>query len=225
MRPKTYTHKGITYILRGKHPSLMIWSGTHGDETEVTECVTSYIESHQQDLPDYLYIPEVSPSAVKRKTRRNKHDRDLNRHFHDNTIDEEAKAVMEIVRPYSVPLGITFHEDPDRRTSFYMYDSDVMSEEELKRYRSIMLDTGAKLYTGIDDEADENLRLHVEEGYITTTVDPHEKEMGYSMNWLVEHKVADRIFIPEVPGKADMKLKHEIVDGVFRYSLSLLPKT
>jgi len=222
MVPKSYTHKGIHYILRGSLPTLMIWSGTHGDETEVTECVTSYIEKHQQDLPDYLYIPEVSPSAVKQKTRRNKHDRDLNRHFHDNTVDEEAIAVMEIVRPFSVPLGITFHEDPDRRTSFYIYDSDVMDDTELARYRAIMAGSGAKLYTGIDDEADENLRLHVEKGYISTTIDPHEKEMGYSMNWLVEQKIAQRIFIPEIPGKGEMPLKHAIVNRVFEFCLSLL---
>ena len=200
----------------------MIWSGTHGDETQVTECVTAYIEKHQQELPDYLYIPEVSPSAVERKTRRNKHDRDLNRHFHDNTIDEEAIAVMEIVQKFSVPLGITFHEDPDRRTSFYMYDSDMMSADELVQYRAAMTTTGAKLYTGIDDEEDENLGLHVEKGYISTTIDPHEKEMGYSMNWLVEHRVAKRIFIPEIPGKGDMPLKHAIVDGVFKFCSSLL---
>lgn len=222
MVPQTHTHKGIRYILRGSHPTLMIWSGTHGDETEVTECVTSYIEKHQQELPDYLYIPEVSPSAVERKTRRNKHDRDLNRHFHDSTVDEEAKAVMEIVRPFSLPLAITFHEDPDRRTSFYMYDSHVMNDNELKQYRDVIATTGAKLYTGIDDEADENLRLHVEKGYISTTVDPHEKEMGYSMNWLVQNNIADRIFIPEIPGKGAMSLKHAIVDGVFEFSLSFI---
>ncbi len=222
MEPKTYTHKGIRYILRGTHPTLMIWSGTHGDETEVTGCVTAYIDNHQKNLPDYLYIPEVSPSAVEQKTRRNKHDRDLNRHFHDDTVDDEAKAIMEIVSEFSVPLGITFHEDPDRRTSFYMYDSSVMTDVELEHYRDIMTETGAKLYTGIDDETDANLGLHVEKGYISTTIDPHEKEMGYSMNWLVEHNVAKRIFIPEIPGKGEMPLKHSIVDGVFRFCLSVL---
>lgn len=222
MLPQTHTHDGINYILRGKHPTLMIWSGTHGDETEVTECVSSYLNTHQQNLPDYLYIPEVSPSAVERKTRRNKYDRDVNRHFRQNPVDEEVRAVMDIVRPYSTPLAITFHEDPDRRSSFYIYDSHLMDEAELSQYRAVMTKTGAKLYTGIDDETDENLGLHVDRGYISTTVDPHEKEMGYSMNWLVEQNIAKRVFIPEVPGRADMPLKLAIVDGVFEFCLSLL---
>ncbi len=223
MVPQIYEHNGIQYILRGKHPTLMIWSGTHGDEAEVTECVTAYLDKHQQNVPDYLYIPEVSPSAVERKTRRNKHDRDLNRHFRDSTADEEVRAVMDIVRAFSMPLGITFHEDPDRRSSFYIYDSDLMNETDLSRYREIMLKTGAKLYTGIDDEADKDLSLHVEKGYISTTIEPSDVDTGFSMRWLIENNITKRVFNPEIPGQAPMPLKHAIVDGVFEFCLSLLP--
>jgi hypothetical protein len=224
MQPKTYKRNDITYFVRGSHPTLVIWSGTHGDETEVTECVTDYIHRHEQDLPDYIYIPEVSPSAVAQKTRRNKHGRDLNRHFRDESIDEEAQTIMDIMRPFSTPLGITFHEDPDRTNSFYLYDSSVMTEEELVRYRFAIRETGAKLYTGIDDPADKDLSLHIEEGYISTTIEPQEIDTGFSMRWLIEHNVSKRVFNPEIPGKANMKLKQKLVDATFAFSLTLLPK-
>lgn len=217
----TQTHAGVTYFIRGKHPKLLILSGTHGDEYEVTEHITQFIDTHRQELPDYLYIPEVSPSAVALKTRRNMYNHDLNREFLDIPTDPEAIANMHIMARFRFTLCLAFHEDPDRRISFYMYDNDVLTHRQLQSYRAYVQKTGASLYTGIDDPADTKLRLHVEKGYISTPV-IGTKEKGFSMRWLVEHNKAERVFNPEIPGKADGELKRKLVEAVFLFSLTLV---
>lgn len=205
------------YYIRGKNPKLLILSGTHGDETDVTTCVSHYIDTHQSDLPDYLYIPELSPSAVKLKTRRNIFDHDLNREFLHNPKDPEVITAIKILKPFTFSLCIAFHEDPDRRTAFYMYDSHMLSDEELILYRELIMHTGAKLFTGIDDPADTRLALHVEKGYIHTPVLSNQ-DIGFSMRYLIADHIAKRVFNPEIPGKADMELKQRLVNATFEYS-------
>ncbi|MEK7577615.1 MAG: hypothetical protein AAB492_03320 [Patescibacteria group bacterium] len=207
-----------TYHVRGSEPKLLILSGTHGDETEVTDCVTRYIDTHQSELPDYVYIPELSPTAVKLKTRRNLFGHDLNREFIHEPIDPEVITAMKILDPFTFSLCIAFHEDPDRRTSFYMYDSHILRDTELLEYRQLITQTDAKLFTGIDDPADGKLALHVERGYIHTPI-LGKHDTGFSMRWLIEDHKAQRVFNPEIPGKADMDLKQRLVDMIFEYSI------
>jgi predicted deacylase len=222
MLPTLLTRDGIPFYVRGTDPKLLILSGTHGDEYEVTEFVTNFIEKHDAGLPDYLYIPEVSPSAVALKTRRNKFDRDLNRHFHNEPVDDEVKAVMAVVAPYHFSLCIAFHEDPDRTTTFYTYDSELMTEEQLMQYRDAMDISGMKLFTGIDDPADEHLSLQIEKGYISTPLDHMPVDSGFSMRWLVERGIADRVLNPEIPGKAKLPVKEKAVDGFFGFALQFV---
>lgn len=217
----TKTHAGITYHVSGLHPKLLILSGTHGDEGEVTEHVTRYLVDHNRKLPDYLYIPEVSPSAIAQKTRKNKYGRDLNREFLNLPSDPEVIANMQIIQPHSFSLCIAFHEDPDRSVSYYMYDSDVLTQEELRDYRDSIRNAGAKLFTGIDDPLDLQLSLHVEQGYISTPIGD-DREIGFSMRWLIENKIARRVFNPEVPGRADRQLKKQLVGAVFQFCLRLI---
>lgn len=221
MAISTHSHGNIPYVVRGSDPKLLILSGTHGDEYEVTEHVTAYLDSNQAKLPDYIYIPEASPSAVQLKTRRNKYGHDLNREFLDDPVDPEVIANMYIINPYLFDLCIAFHEDPDRSVSYYMYDSEVLTDAQLKAYRDGILSTGAKLYTGIDDPADKKLSLHVEKGYISTPI-IGDRETGFSMRWLIEHKKARRVFNPEIPGRADQHLKKQLVAAVFQFCLTFI---
>lgn len=223
MATSTHTLVDTTYYVRGDDPKLLILSGTHGDETEVTDCVTNYIDTHQSELPDYIYIPELSPSAVKLKTRRNIFDHDLNREFIHTPTDPEVITAMKILEPFEFSLCIAFHEDPDRRTSFYMYDSHLLSENELQIYHDLIAQTGAKLFTGIDDPADKKLALHVEKGYIHEPI-LGDQDTGFSMWWLITYQKARRIFNPEIPGKGDTVLKQKLVDAVFEFSKGFLSK-
>ena len=217
----TRTLKQTSYHVRGAHPKLLILSGTHGDELEVTGCVTEYIDSHQPSLPDYVYIPKLSPSAVRLKTRRNMFGHDLNREFVHNPTDPEVITAIKILEPFAFSLCIAFHEDPDRRTSFYMYDSHSLSHEQLQVYRNLVTQTNASLFTGIDDPADKKLALHVEKGYIHTPILGHH-DTGFSMRWLIMDHKSDRVLNPEIPGKADMDLKQQLVDKMFAFGNTLV---
>lgn len=217
MTISTYTIDETPYFVRGAKPKLLILSGTHGDEPEVDTCVTRYIDTHQAELPDYVYIPKLSPSAAELKTRRNKYGNDLNREFIHNPTDPEVIVAMKILEPFSFSLCIAFHEDPDRRTSFYMYDTDHMSDDLLLTYQNTIIKAGVKLFTGIDDPADNKLALHVEKGYIHTPMIGSEGT-GFSMRWLITNHKAKRVFNPEIPGRASIDLKQRLVDSIFEYS-------
>ena len=217
MTISTYTIDETPYHVRGAKPKLLILSGTHGDEPEVDICVARYIDTHQSELPDYVYIPKLSPSAVELKTRHNKYGNDLNREFIHSPTDPEVITAMKILEPFSFSLCIAFHEDPDRRTSFYMYDTHHMLDAQLLTYRNAIIKTGAKLFTGIDDPADEKLALDVEKGYIHTPI-LGKHDTGFSMRWLIVDNKAKRVFNPEIPGRADKDLKQRLVDNIFEYS-------
>ena len=58
------------YFLKGVKPiSLQIDTGMHGDEKEVIPVVKDILDTHLPKLKSLLYIPEISPSAVKLETR------------------------------------------------------------------------------------------------------------------------------------------------------------
>ena len=115
----------INYFQKGKSPKLLLMSGTHGDEYGVIQPLKNIIDKYSEKLPDFIFIPEFSPTAVKLKTRRNKFNHDVNRNFFENTDDPEAKTVMNIVANFNFKMGISFHEDIEY-DSFYMYDSEKM---------------------------------------------------------------------------------------------------
>ncbi len=207
------------YYLKGTNLKLLILSGMHGDEHEVIQCVEDYINSHASALPEFLFIPKVSPSAVAKRTRKNKYGNDINRQFMESTQDPEARDAMEILQGRRFRACIEFHEDPDRTAGVYVYDSGTLSEKDLAAYRHVVEGTGARLYSGIDDPFDADLGLQVEKGYISTTVDNLPKHAGFSTRWLIANGIAKRIFTPEIPGKAPIALKRRLVEAVFSFFL------
>lgn len=212
------------YFIRGSDPKLLVLAGSHGDEWQIIDCVTDYINSHEAILPDFLFIPRVSPSAVAQKTRKNKYGRDINRCFNDRTEDQETKATMEIVKNFSFDLCIEFHEDPARSRSVYIYDSHALPDTELALFQKAILKTGARLYTGVDDPFDAHLGFVVVKGYVSTPVDIMPPQSGFSMVWLLKSNVAKRVVNPEIPGRAPITLKQALVDAIFSFfSSHLLP--
>ena len=115
------------YYLKGIKPvSFEIDTGMHGDEQGVIPSVKDVLDSHLPQLKSLLYIPEVSPSAVKLGTRTNAQGNDINRSFIEGTLDEEARLIMEIVRSYEPALCVSMHEDSER---LYIYDAGELSLE------------------------------------------------------------------------------------------------
>ena len=214
-----HKHGETEYFLKGTNPKLLIVSGMHGDEYEVIDCINEYVKQHIDQLPDFLFIPRVSPSAVAQKTRKNKFGRDVNRHFFDQSEDPEAEDAMQIMRNYQVDLTIEFHEDPDRALGFYLYDSHALNEKDLVLYREKIQQTGARLYTGVDDPFDAHLGLHIEKGYIYTPLEILPKDAGFFVVWALTHGIAQRVLNPEIPGKAPLSLKRSLVTAVFSFFL------
>ncbi len=214
-------HTSLEYYLHGASPRILLFSGMHGDEYESGTLLRAYLKKNSAALPDFLYIPCVSPSAVASKTRKNMYGHDINRQFTENTTDEEARTVMSLLRPFHFDLCIDVHEDPDRTMGFYLYDSEHMSESELYAYREAVHTTDARLYTGVDDMDDEHLNLHVEKGYVSLGYDQSVETAGFSSRWLYEKNICKRTFTLEVPGKAPRELKESLIRVVISVLLNV----
>ncbi len=210
------------FCLRGSNPKLLILSGMHGDEYEVIDCVKRYVNDHDSELPDFLCIPVVSPTAVKQRTRVNAWGRDVNRHFVDNSPDEEVRSVQGILSPYRFDLCVNFHEDPDHEDEFYVYDSGRLSDGERFELETIVTSSGATLFSGIDDTSDPALGNEVINGYVSIPPKLERSDDALSWDWLARHGIAKRLFDPEIPGKAPIALKQKLVNKLFPFFLSFL---
>lgn len=214
------THDSLKYYIQGESPSILLLSGMHGDEYEAGQLLERFVSANYQKLPDFLYVPQVSPSAVSAHTRKNAYGNDINRQFIDTSTDLEARAVMSLLGMYSFNLCLDVHEDPDRTMGFYLYDSDQMTEEELATFRAIVHPTGARLYTGVDDVDDENLNLYVEKGYVSLGFEKTGAISGFSSRWLYEKDRCKRSFTLEIPGKGPIDLKTKHIHSVVSFLLS-----
>lgn len=215
------THQSHTYYIHGNRPRVLIFSGMHGNEYESGLLLYTYIQLNAEKLPDFVYIPEVSPSAVAAKTRKNKYGNDINRMFIDKTSDPEAKTVMDIVRQHQFDICIDVHEDPDRTLGFYLYDTEQMTEAQLASYRTAVGKTEARLYTGIDDVDDEHLMLQVDNGYVSLGFEKSGETSGFSSRWLYEAGICRRAFTLEIPGKAGAALKNKLIPAVITFLLQM----
>ena len=81
-------------IQKGTDTKLLILSGMHGDESDVVVHVSGFVSTQAESLPDFVYIPTVSPSAIAQKTRQNYLGHDINRCFVDPIQDPEALQVI-----------------------------------------------------------------------------------------------------------------------------------
>lgn len=207
-------------IKKGENPELLILTGTHGDEYEVINLVKEYLEKNKSKIPDYLYLPEVSPSAVELKTRENSLKHDLNRNFIKDTTDPEARAVIDYLDDKKFDVCLDFHEDPEL-SEFYFYDSGILDTSDLKDWISLLEKSKIKTYTGIDDKDDPLLGYKFEKGYKSFLDYPVNPSAGFLWDWSQTEKAIRRMVTLEVPGKLDLDKKYKIVELVFE---NLLPK-
>ncbi len=215
MDKREFRHQSLSlpYYVRGNHPGLLLLSGAHGDEYEVIRSVHKAVDAFGDKLPDFLYIPEVSPSSVASRSRSNYRERDINRQFIDGTDCEEAQAVMELLRQHRMNTCVSFHEDPSQE-QFYLYDSGQFSDSERSRMQDAVSSCGVELFSGIDDPEDEYLGFEFIDGYRPHT-GADGKPQGPLETWLIRQGVVKRVFGVEVPGKIDAKKKDQIVRCLF----------
>ncbi len=206
---------GLDYWQKGEKPTVLILSGMHGDEFGVIEVVRNYLVANANILPNFLYIPAVSPSAVRLRTRVNERGLDLNRSFKDSIVDHEIDAIKKLLMPHRFQLCLDFHEDLEQVNEFYMYDSAKLPADNLEKLRDNLLITGVELYSGPDDPHDSTLSNHIERGYLSLPFSEHKGESGFFGTWANRAGIIEREVTLEVPGQVAGELKSKLVEVLF----------
>jgi hypothetical protein len=193
---------GIAYHQKGNFPKLIIHSGTHGDEYHVIAPLKRVVARLYNELPDFIYVPEVSPSAVALKTRINGRKNDLNRVFWQANDDPEIVANKQIIAPASGAIAITFHHDIGHNdageNTYYMYDSAKLSEQQLSWLQESLKAVKIPLLNGVDDPYDEDLSTHFVDGYVSIQSQPT-FEGTFIDDWARYHSHVSRMLTVEVP--------------------------
>ena len=208
-------HNGTEYWIWGEDPKLLIFGGVHGDERETSELLREHLEVHYAEYPSFLYIPFVSPSAVRLGTRCNERGIDLNRAFFDDPAEPEAQTILDILSGRIFDCAIDMHEDWDRAQEMYLYDwNGRLSDEELARFQSWFAEAGFTPYTGYDDVDDPACNTMIENGYYASEV--HEGvDFGYLSAHLLRVGIIPRLFMPEFPMHASRDTKRKALEKIF----------
>lgn len=215
---------GHKYFLSDENPTLLMASGTHGDESEIVPLVEEIVWKYHDKLPPFMFIPEISPSACELNTRENKDGLDLNRSFTVPPPADEVKAMMDLWSNYKFGIFLNFHTDPDA-SDFYLYDGTKHRNRKKRRIdntrafellKKDIQSVGINLFNGIDDEEDPTLGYEVKDGYAYWPVAT--KETDYTADdWLIiEADLAKQIINPEIPGRATLEQKGIIIESIIR---------
>lgn len=216
-----YGEVTLQCVKKGDQPKWLIHTGTHGDEAGVIGSVEKYLESHWDEMPDFVWVREVSPSAVELGTRKNKYGHDLNRMFKgqpEAITDPEARANLALLDGWQFEVFISVHEDPTHYNAFYCYDShDARADARFEEFFEKIFAHGVHAYTGVDDPADPALGNHIQDGYCSSG---REAEDGTTFDYLYRiARVCGRRLNPEIPGAAKQETKDFIVSAFFDYLL------
>lgn len=211
-----YGKTRLTYYIHGSKPRILIQSGIHGDEFEVISSIEKILNKYLDKLPDFLFIPQSSPSAIRLKTRYNQEGIDLNRSFYDGIEDEEVRTNMELVKKYKFELCFSFHEDP-QLTEFYLYDSGLFNNTKLlNELKSEIKSIGIGLFTGIDDDEDVTLGFKIEDGYLFSSAATSVSDKGFFTSWLINKGFAKHALVFEIPGRISQGLEDKLVGLLIR---------
>lgn len=212
----------LEYFIKGDNPKLLIHCGTHGDEFESINIVKRCIEKYEDRLPDFVFVPVVSPSAVFAKTRVNSNGKDLNRIFYSDSEDLEVKANIKILNDYKFDLFVSFHEDP-LTDEYYIYDSGYSLDESevIKRHNKKLKKMGIELLNGIDDADDPDLGFEFVNGYKKFIEKKEELNNGMITVWSMLEKDVQTCLTPETPGLLGLSKKEAIIDSFFKDVLCL----
>jgi len=193
---------------------LLIHSGTHGDESGVISPVREATINFVEKLPDFVFVPKVSPSAVRRRKRENANQRDLNRSFLKNTKEKEVLANMRIASRHKFDLCVSFHQD-NEISKFYMYDSGRLDKNILNFFKRDLRKKRVDFFNGVDDPSDPTLNNKIKNGYISLARRRPIKD-GTFGNWALANRRIKRMIEVEVPGRVGKRAKNAIVQSFFR---------
>jgi hypothetical protein len=213
---------GQKYYLSDANPTLLIAVATHGNEREIVPLVEKVVYKHRAQLPPFLFIPKISPSACELNTRNNKDNLDINRSFIVPPPTEEVRAMMDLWSKYRFGIFLTLHTDPTA-TDYYLYDGHKDEDHEKRRlditkgyalHRKDVLSFGVSLFNGIDDPEDPTLGYNVKDGYaywpMSTKINDHSTDY-----WLImDTGIAKQVINPEIPGRATLEQKAKIIESI-----------
>lgn len=210
----------LEYFVKGDNPKLLIHSGTHGDEFDVIDLVKKAVEKYEGKLPDFVFVPMVSPSAVQNKTRVNKNGKDLNRIFYSNSTEIEVQENIKVLEGFCFDLVVSFHEDPEFNT-YYIYDEsqDELISEKVLNHIEIIKNLNVKLLTGLDDTNDPHLGHAFVEGYSKFHYPDERVADGTVTLWAYSENKTKGTLTPEIPGTLNLSEKDMIVDTFFKHVL------
>ncbi|OGG40944.1 hypothetical protein A3A21_03115 [Candidatus Jorgensenbacteria bacterium RIFCSPLOWO2_01_FULL_45_25b] len=226
--------KHIRYFQKGESPSVLIISGSHGDEFEIVPLIEFYLQKYEEFMPNFVFVPRVSPSAALTKTRLNGEGLDIERCFFSSAdsrrphaekrghyFSVEAQEFMEFLRNFRFDVCLSFHEDLEWE-DFYMYDTEDRSNEPLlQEFFEEILKTGVGLHTGLDDAHDLFLGHEVRNGYVSIAPFCDDEKPGLLALWLRRSGIAKRVLVPEIPMKANLETKEKIIAICFQHLLLL----
>lgn len=204
------------YYIKGDNPTLLIHSGTHGDEYEIIDIIKRCVEKYESNLPDFVFVPEVSPSAVKAQTRLTGTGEDINRIFFSNSDNTEVIENIKVFDRHKFETMVSFHEDVGIY-DYYIYDSGfgVHESEIVKTHNKKIEKLGIKLLNGVDDPEDPQLNYEFKDGYRKFIEKPGDKNNGMITVWAMTERGVNETLIPEIPGMLDVKEKELIIDTFF----------
>lgn len=222
MLQKSLSHFGktLTYFQKGENPQLLIHAGLHGDEHSVIPIVQAMTEKYESQLPDFIFVPTVSPSAVALQTRKNARGLDLNRGFLEtasgsNPSDPEVFLNMQLVHPFHFPLLVSFHEDVEF-DGFYMYDSQFpYHRHDIYAFCEHLRRQDIKLFTGIDDPKDPVHGYTVVNGHVIWGIHWNDPLNGTFDDWAIKNGIVDRLIMPEIPTSLSAEKKKQVIESVF----------
>lgn len=217
VKKTSVTLPGFEYFIKGTIPKLLIHSGTHGDEFEVIDLVQSALKKYETMLPDFIYVPKVSPSAVKLKTRFTANGHDINRNFFSNSKDPEVVENIKLIKGHKFELMVSFHEDPVSE-DFYIYEQSFIPGDNKKiiDFNLQLKENGVKLLNGIDDPDDPSLGYQFVEGYRKFVAKKDEKNTGgHTTTWALTEGIIKQALTPEIPGRLSLDRKRLIVETFF----------
>lgn len=210
------SYKNLDYFHTAAIPRIFIASGLHGDEWGVIASLEKAVLRHERELPPFLFVPRLCPSAVEARTRCNRDGVDINRNFFDFTTIPEVQAVQRLFDQFHFAIGFSFHEDLCT-DCFYMYDSGPgIKKSARRRFVAELRKVGVRLFDGIDDPDDAVLGYRVRRGFVKTPPGRLEREQGTFERWAITTVIADCVLTPEIPGKVSQEVKDKIVDAFFR---------
>lgn len=206
----------MRFQTKGKNPRLLLHTGTHGDEYGVIELVEDSIKKHEGKLPDYIFVPEVSPSAVEMKTRKNKYGHDLNRDFFSDSDDPEVQENIALIKTHKFELFVSFHEDWEF-PEYYVYDWSYTNKTDklVIDHNKLLIDNGIGLLNGVDDSSDPHLGYRFAGGYNKSIHTKKSVDSGIISDWVLNRNISIDYLLPEIPQRLSHKKKRFIVDSFF----------